>query len=325
MPPDRSEKGDFAGTGAPMSALQAWPDGLFAGGGTFTPARLGVIDGRHVDLDVERWHQPPTPDDLDALDRADGAVLDIGCGPGRHVSALQARGQEALGIDISPAAVRAARRRGANAIVASVWDRLGGWGYWQTALLLDGNIGIGGDPAALLKQTVTHLAGARRVIVELLAGPVDGPITVQVTQGPWRGPWFRWAVVTPATIGRVARASGLIVDELWTSAAERRFALLSPERTAAQPQAVVVDRTAIGPTARDGEGDIDVSGWTQGARRSTGLIGADSATSRRSLVRPWWGVEPERRYPSRLEHFAGSDGPLGAPLVRVAGSGGADG
>jgi SAM-dependent methyltransferase len=228
-----------------------------------------------VVLDVAGWHQPATLDDHDALGRAIGPVLDIGCGPGRHVAALQARGCEALGIDISPAAVRAARRRGAPAIVASVWDRLPVSGYWQTALLLDGNVGIGGDPVALLGQAVRHLAGARRVIVELAVGCFAGPVTVQVTHRASTGPWFRWAVVTPSTIQTVAVTSGLIVDEQWTSATGRSFALLSPDPGVGQLEAMICASTETAPVVSDGEG-LHSRGFRSPVR--SGCVGSSVVT-----------------------------------------------
>ena len=57
----------------------------------------------------------------------------------------------ALGIDVTPAArAAAARRRRRRVLRRCVFDRVPGEGRWRTALLLDGNIGIGGDPVALL-------------------------------------------------------------------------------------------------------------------------------------------------------------------------------
>ena len=50
-------------------------------------------------------------------DRARGPVLDVGCGPGRHVHHLARRGVLAIGIDVSRDAVRLARRRGASVIL----------------------------------------------------------------------------------------------------------------------------------------------------------------------------------------------------------------
>ena len=70
-------------------------------------------------------------------------------------------GQPALGIDISAEAVRQARRRGAPAMCRDVFEPVPGAGRWRTVLLADGNIGIGGDPAASCAAAV-ELLGRRR-------------------------------------------------------------------------------------------------------------------------------------------------------------------
>ena len=78
-------------------------------------------------------------------------MLDVGCGPGRIVAALTDHGRLALGIDIAEHAVALTRGRGTNALRRNVFDPLPGEGRWATVLLLDGNVGIGGDLDALLR------------------------------------------------------------------------------------------------------------------------------------------------------------------------------
>lgn len=217
------------GTGSSIARSPGtWPDGLFAAGGA-RAARLVATDGGETHLDLDRWHGVCTLDDHDALSRAMSPVLDIGCGPGRHVQALLARGVDALGIDVSPVAVRAAHRRGAHATVASVWGAVPRCGYWQSALLLDGNIGIGGDPVALLRRAVQLLGGPRRLIVELADRSVSpGPQVVRVEHDGRIGPWFAWAVVSPDSIGDIAAACDLTTHEIWRSST-RWFATLSAQ------------------------------------------------------------------------------------------------
>src|SRR5687768_14659686 len=143
-------------------ALELYEAGL---DGAPLHARFG--DGRSLALPTGRWLGEPTPEEERVLDRAVGPVLDVGCGPGRHVLALKRRGVPALGVDVSPFAVRLARRRGAPAMEGSVFAALPGAGRWRSALLLDGNVGIGGDPAALLRRVAAVLSDDGRVLVEI--------------------------------------------------------------------------------------------------------------------------------------------------------------
>src|SRR5687768_4463205 len=48
----------------------------------------------------------------DLLGLADGPVLDIGCGAGRHSLYLQGKGLRVIGIDNSPGAIRVSKLRG---------------------------------------------------------------------------------------------------------------------------------------------------------------------------------------------------------------------
>src|SRR5947209_16130852 len=83
------------------------------------PLYVRTEDGTCRDLPLEQWLGPLGPADAGVLDRALGPVLDVGCGPGRHVLALARRGVLALGVDVTPAAVRYARPRGAAVMLGS--------------------------------------------------------------------------------------------------------------------------------------------------------------------------------------------------------------
>ncbi|MEZ5203311.1 MAG: class I SAM-dependent methyltransferase [Acidimicrobiales bacterium] len=115
-------------------------------------------DGSEVRLDVAGWSAVADPVEQRLLATLDGPVLDLGCGPGRLVVALAERGVPALGIDASPVAVHQAIGRQASALVRSVFGPIPGTGRWTTALLMDGNVGIGGDPVRLLARTAELLA-----------------------------------------------------------------------------------------------------------------------------------------------------------------------
>ena len=135
-------------------------------------------------------------------------MLDVGCGPGRHSHALARRGVYSLGVDLSPVAVALAVGRGAHAIVGDVFAELPGTGQWQTVLLLDGNIGIGGAPERLLRRLAAVLAPAGTVLVELEApGTRSGAFRARLEQGEQISDWFGWARLAVDAIAGPASGS----------------------------------------------------------------------------------------------------------------------
>ncbi|MCA1224207.1 class I SAM-dependent methyltransferase [Streptomyces sp. 8L] len=201
----------------------AYSEALRAGGG---PLFLRGPEGLLLPMDVERWCAAPDAADPAVLRRSRGAVLDVGCGPGRLVTALVAEGRRALGIDVNPAAVAHTARSGGVALTRSVFDPLPGEGAWDSALLVDGNIGIGGDPQRLLARLAEVLAPSGSVLVETaapaLGRQVDRRMRVRVDDGT--GPFdpaapgtFPWAVIGHAPLVRYARRTGFETAETWTA------------------------------------------------------------------------------------------------------------
>lgn len=195
-----------------------YADALRSGRG---PLFLRRSDGWLLPLEVERWCAGADAADLSALRRCAGSVLDIGCGPGRLVAALAAQGRRALGIDVSAAAVARTTALGGTALHRSVFDTLPGEGTWDTALLLDGNIGIGGDPHALLARTAELLAPHGLLIVETTPADVDERVQVRVegsspTHHPLDAP-FPWARVGTPALLRYASATAWTPTEQWTA------------------------------------------------------------------------------------------------------------
>jgi SAM-dependent methyltransferase len=158
------------------------------------------------------------------LASAEGPVLDVGCGPGRHLAALHERHVFALGIDISQPLLEAARARGVNVLERSVFGRVPGAGRWATALLFDGNIGIGGDPAALLLRLRSLLRPGGRVIAELtMHDESDDVVHVRAESDTSVGPWFRWTMVGPRRLDALVDTLGMETATSWV-AGDRRFA-----------------------------------------------------------------------------------------------------
>ena len=176
-----------------------------------------------ITFDLARWAGPIDDADATVLDRCVPPVLDIGCGPGRFVLALAERGQAALGVDITGSAVQLTRRHGAPALHRDVFARTPGEGRWPTALLMDGNIGIGGDPARLLRRVRGLLRTDGRLLVEVHPRPdADDRRRVRFRA---RGPAFPWAEIGLATLEREAVPAGYAIGDVW-SVDGRSFVLL---------------------------------------------------------------------------------------------------
>lgn len=164
-----------------------------------------------IDLEVGRWRNAPCEHEHALLASILDPVLDVGCGPGRIPSALAEAGRVALGIDPAHAAASEAHGRGASILRRSVFEPLPGEGRWATVLLLDGNVGIGGDPVGLLRRCVELVQAGGEVVAELAApGSPTVPMTVRVEADTGAGPWFEWAVVGSDAWAELADASGLV-------------------------------------------------------------------------------------------------------------------
>jgi len=202
-----------AALSAPLAAIELYGRTLELAQDATT---VRSIDGRTWPLPAGRYLGPLAAADEDVLSRATAPVLDVGCGPGRHVLALAKRGSLALGVDVSPVAVRIARERGATVRQASVFDHIPGAGTWGSALLLDGNIGIGGRPTALLARLARLLRPGGGVLAELDADDMpSGSTRIRLETGDAISDWFRWAHVGSDAIGEHASAAGLAVCDTW--------------------------------------------------------------------------------------------------------------
>jgi SAM-dependent methyltransferase len=181
-----------------------------AAGTSGAHATLVTDRGERLALAVDRWHTEADDVERALLASVPDPVLDIGCGPGRIVAALATDGRIALGVDPSPAAIAAAARRGVPALRRSVFDPLPGERRWGTVLLLDGNVGIGGDPVALLARAASLLRPGGVVVAEVEApGTETGARTARVESAAGTGPWFPWARVGADRFAALARRAGL--------------------------------------------------------------------------------------------------------------------
>jgi SAM-dependent methyltransferase len=106
----------------------------------------GFID---TDAMIDIYFEDPSETDdavREALDKAEGRVLDIGCGAGRHALYLQRQGLDVVGIDNSPLAIQLCRERGLkDARVLSIDDISPALGRFDAIVMLGNNFGLFGS------------------------------------------------------------------------------------------------------------------------------------------------------------------------------------
>lgn len=165
------------------------------------------------------------------LNHARGRVLDVGAGAGQHTLVLQQRGLEAIAVDSSPLAVDVCRQRGvvdARVIDAAALEFPAE--SFDTILLMNNNMGIGGTPEGLrdlllslhritkpggqiladfTDYTATmepnHLRYHRRNIAQ---GRYPGSIHLRVEYEGKRGPDFDWLLITLGDLRTLCEETG---------------------------------------------------------------------------------------------------------------------
>jgi hypothetical protein len=135
-----------------------------------------------------------------------------------------------MGVDISSPLLALARSRGVAVLQRSIFDRVPAAGRWGTVLLLDGNVGIGGDPVMLLNRVRALVKPGGFVLLEF-DPPGRGvvPSLARIDLDGQPGPWFGWARVGACQAADLlARCPGLRLADRWSDEG-RWFA--SVERT----------------------------------------------------------------------------------------------
>jgi SAM-dependent methyltransferase len=183
-------------------------------------------------------------------------VLDVGCGPGRHLAALERRGVHAVGIDVSARFVAVAAEDGLCAVRADARALpLAGRSFDGAVSLCQGAFGLlGSDPegdVAVLREMVRVVRPGGRVAVSAFSSyfavrfledtddfdPATGVnherATVKDESGT-EAEFDLWTTCfTPRELRLLAAEAGLVIESLWSvspgSYAARRPDLDHPE------------------------------------------------------------------------------------------------
>ncbi len=262
--PADSDDDQVDGALAGMAKIDGAGTGFATGGGEpyhrlLQDRRRGTLELRHPagtgtqavwSMDLLRG--PADAHDLAALDATRGPLLDVGCGPGRMVRAAAGLALPALGIDVSPAAIELAIADGTSALNRSIFDPLPLEGRWRTILLIDGNVGIGGDPDALFARCFELLRPGGVLVAEADADAeldASAMFTVVDDLGLESDP-FPWARLGAAAIVRRSRVVGFgPVEHIVTGGRHfvraTRPRAMSPVTTAPADRASAADHSTI--------------------------------------------------------------------------------
>lgn len=175
-------------------------------------------DGYRAELPAQRWlgkcvDEQPFDDAVLAM--CDGSTIELGCGPGRLIARRACSGVPALGVDRSEQAVRLARELGAPTLHADAFGPIPGTGSWRTVLLIDGNVGLGGDPARILGRSRELLANGGHCVAEFEAQQSGIETTfVRLEIDDDFGPWFRWSKVGIDCADELAEGAGMRLKDV---------------------------------------------------------------------------------------------------------------
>lgn len=186
------------------------------GGGTLRLVEAAAGGERRVE--IARFLAAADAADDSVIERITGPVLDVGCGPGRILHAAIHSGLLSLGVDVSSTAVEHASERGLPALQLSVFDALPQEGAWETLLLIDGNIGIGGSPAVLMKRCAEIISPEGSVVVEVDPDPdLDRGYMATVVDDDGRSSSpFPWYDIGAEALRSRLSGTALQVVETWS-------------------------------------------------------------------------------------------------------------
>jgi rSAM/selenodomain-associated transferase 1 len=211
----------------PVQTSERFFDAAYAGtlvASNIAPA--GVDSESPLPLDVSRWSGVADVVDMLVVARCEPPVIDLGCGPGRMVRALSESGRAALGVDMSSVAVELSRARGGLALRRRINHPLPAEGRWGTALLMDGNVGMGGDVATLLARCTQLVRPGGLVICEVdRVSARHENHTVVLRAEDATSVALPWSRIGATALLQPAKALDLLFVEEWT-AGERVFVAL---------------------------------------------------------------------------------------------------
>lgn len=191
-----------------------------------------------------------SPLEQQAVNLAEGRVLDIGCGAGRHALYLQERGFEVTGIDNSPGAIEVCQLRGLKkALVCPISDvDKFKPASFDTIIMMGNNFGLFGsfeNARTILKKFASITAPDARIIAKTLdpyktdnplhwsylqlnrqRGRLGGQIRMRVRYGATVGDWFDYLFVSSEEMREILSDTDWRIEELLDAEAANYVAVI---------------------------------------------------------------------------------------------------
>jgi len=185
-----------------------------------------------------------------AISRARGRILDIGCGAGRHSLYLQAKGFDATGIDNSPGAIKVCKLRGLKKAFVRPIGEIDKFpkNSFDTILMLGNNFGLFGDAenARLILEKMSRITAAEAQIIAGTRNPyltdkkehleylrfnkrrgrMAGQIRFRIRYGKTVGEWFDYLFVSPDEMQQILKKTNWQVKEFLNSEGAGYFAVI---------------------------------------------------------------------------------------------------
>lgn len=181
-----------------------------------------------------------------------GRVLDIGCGAGRCLLYLKEKGHDAVGIDLSPLAVRVCKKRGlTNVHVRSITEIGKDLGVFDTMIMFGNNFGLFASRKRarwLLRRMYRMTTPTARIIAESLdvydtkdplnfayhkynrdRGRMSGQLRLRVRYKTYKTPWFDYLIVSPDEMRDIVSGTGWQVTRIIDSSTPRYCAIIEKE------------------------------------------------------------------------------------------------
>ncbi len=172
-----------------------------------------------------------------AMRHVRGRVLDVGCGAGRVCLHLQERGQDVVGIDVSPGALEVCRRRGVrDTRLCSIDDVDESLGAFDTIVMLGNNFGLFASAAKarrLLRRFHRLTSDRGRIVAESRdvhrttdpahvryqernrdRGRLPGQIRIRVRYRDHATRWFDYLMVSEEELTRLLDGTGWTIGRI---------------------------------------------------------------------------------------------------------------